>query len=170
MKNLFIILSLLFIGCGYKPSSYYTKNVFGDRIYVDTIIDVREPENLVVLKDSLNEAVVTKFKGKITPKERADTILHIRLKGITFTPVSFNDTGFAVLYKNVVTLETSFRDKKGKKHTINSEGDYFFYVNRNSVITDQQRFKAIKVASLKALDYFISKASMIGFLTKNEDR
>jgi len=52
--------------------------------------------------------------------------------------------------------------KDGRKETFSTSGEYDFPVEANSVISDTNRFEAIKYASLDALNEFVSKISVKG--------
>ena len=162
--TLLITFFLLFInGCGYKPSSIYTKRALGERIYADVKIDLQEPENTVLIKDAMNEAIVSKFKAKITTLDRATSKIYLKLKDIEFIPIQYDKNGYIVRYKIVVKLHIDYTLKNSQKREIGVTGYYDFLIEPDSIISDKKRFEAIKFASLKALDEFTSKVSIIGF-------
>lgn len=165
LKRLTSIVMVLFviIGCGYRPSSYYTKKILGDKIYVEVHIDVRDPENSVLIKDAINEAVVSKLNSKIVDrKDLANTLLYVKFKSKSFTPIAYNKDGYVVSYKAKVLLNIKYIDKMGKRDTLDVSGTYDFPIKANSVISDNKRFEAIKFASYKAISEFISKISLKG--------
>ncbi len=167
MRYRFVLLfGLLFLGgCGYKPTVVYTKEIFGARIYVDVQTDLREPENSVLIKDALREAVIERFKARLVrdPK-RADSTITMRLNKVRFLPIQYDKNGYVVAYKTYVELKSLYRDKGGRVHTVTTTGDYDFSIESNSVISDTRRFEAIKFASAKAIEQFISKVSIEGLL------
>ncbi len=167
-----IVLSLLvFSGCGYRPSSYYTKQVLGDKIYAKVLIDINDPENSVLIKDAVNEAIVNRFKSKIAKKkEFSNTDLIVKFKSKSFAPIAYDKDGYVIAYKAKVSLNISYRDKFGKKGNMNVKGSYDFPIEANSVISDTKRFEAIKFASYKALSEFISKMSVKGMQNVNKDK
>ena len=62
IKNIFLFLIVVFfIGCGYKPSSYYSKNEIGGFVYVNVAIDINNAQNSVLIKDAMNEMVINQF-------------------------------------------------------------------------------------------------------------
>ena len=167
-----IVLSLLvFCGCGYKPSSYYTKQVLGDKIYAKVLIDINDPENSVLIKDAINEAIVSRFKSKIANKrDLSNTELIVKFKSKSFTPIAYDKDGYVIAYKTKVSLNISYIDKFGKKGSMDVKGSYDFPIEANSVISDTKRFEAIKFASYKALSEFISKMSVKGMENVNKDK
>ncbi|WP_200763464.1 LPS assembly lipoprotein LptE [Nitrosophilus alvini] len=169
MKKYFVILitNLLFLniftGCGYKPASVHAKKVLGDKIYTDVEIYLRDPENSVLIKDAVNEAIVSRFKGKLTEKEKADTILSVKLRGVSFSPLQYDKNGYVVYYRARVSLNIKYTNKEETK-SFTVTGTYDFPIEPNAVISDSKRFEAIRESSKKALDQFISKITITGYL------
>lgn len=164
MKQAFFgfLLVFLLVGCGYKPSSYYAKEVLGDKIYSQVSISRVDPKNSVIVKDALNEAILTRFLGKLTTKEEADATLHVSFGSVRFTAIVYDENGYVISYKAKVSLSINFKDKNGKTSSIHTSGEYDFPIEANSVISDTKRFEAIKYASLEALNEFISLISVRG--------
>jgi hypothetical protein len=163
-RILFLIIVVFFNACGYKPSSYYSKQVLGENIYADVKISIKDPENSVLIKDAINEAILSRFKGKITSHEEfADSKLYIELSSITFAAINYDKNGYAIAYKAKATLKIEYVPKNSSnKKSLSVWGDYDFPIEANSVISDTKRFEAIKFASLKAIDEFISQISIKG--------
>ncbi len=164
MKNLllFIFLSAIFLGCGYKPTYLYTKKVMGDNIYIDVDVSLVDPQNSVLIADAMREAVISKFHSNLTSKDKADSTMKVYLNSINFQPIQYDSNGYVIAYKTLVSLKTIYRDKNKQQRVINSTGDYDFSIEANSVISDNKRFEAIKFASIKAMDELISKISIKG--------
>jgi len=100
MKQLFLgILMLAFLsGCGYKPVSYYAKHALGQKIYAEVTISRQDPTNSVLIKDAVNEAIVSRFGAKLVSKEEAESILHIKIGSIAFSPTVYDKYGYVVAY------------------------------------------------------------------------
>ncbi len=165
LKGLAFIATVLLTvtGCGYKPSSYYTKKILGNKIYTEVYIDINDPENSVLIKDAVNEAIVSRFRSHIVDKkDLANTIFYIKFKSKSFTPIAYDKDGYVVAYKTKVLLNITYIDKTGKKDSFDVSGTYDFPIEANSVISDAKRFEAIKFASYKAISEFISKISVKG--------
>ncbi len=163
MKTLFLtLISFIFISCGYKPTMYYSKDILGDKIFVEVQTSLEDPENTVLIRDAINEAVIMKFRSRIVAKKDARSILSMKLKRVSFLPIQYDKNGYVIAYKTYVDLLTKYRDKNGQGGEILSRGDYDFAIESNSVISDTKRFEAIKNASYKAVDEFISKLSIKG--------
>ena len=140
----------------------YTKSLMGDKIFVEVRTSLQDPENSVLIRDALNEAVISRFRSRIVPRKDADSTLVMSLKKVSFVPIQYDKNGYVIAYKTYVDLLTHYRDKKGRSGDIFSQGDYDFAIESNSVISDTKRFEAIKHASYKAIDGFISKLSVKG--------
>jgi len=164
MKRGILLLSLLVIvsACGYKPTSVYTKNVLGNRIYVKVETSLEDPENSVLIRDAVNEAVIYEFDAKIAKEESATSKLFVKLEEVNFQPIEYDENGYVIAYKTNVTLLTTYHDRRQKVKSLKTHGDYDFNIASNSVISDTKRFTAIKEASQKAIDAFISRISVEG--------
>jgi hypothetical protein len=158
----FALLVLFLNSCGYKPTAIYTKNVLGSKIYADVETSLEDPENSILIKDAINEAIINKFHSKLVSKDDATSTLKIKLSSVRFQPIEYDNNGYVIAYKTLVKLSTTYIDKSSKKDTIKTTGDYDFNIESLSVISDSKRFNAIKEASQKAIDAFISKISIRG--------
>jgi len=169
MKNWLILIVVFFLtACGYKPAYNYTKNIIGDKIFVDVGISLEDPENSVLITDAIHEAVTSKFHSSLVDtKAEANSQLNIVLKSIRFTPLQYDMDGYIIAYKSVAMLKINYIDKFQKKRTEVTRGDYDFSIEANSIISDNKRFEAIKFASYKAIDEFISKVSIKGLQYEN---
>ncbi len=140
----------------------YTKSLLGEKIFVEVKTSLEDPENTVLIRDAVNEAVISRFRSRIVPRKDADSELVMTLKKVSFLPIQYDKNGYVIAYKTYVDLMTHYRDRKGHQGDILSSGDYDFAIESNSVISDTKRFEAIKNASYKAVDGFISKLSVKG--------
>ncbi|WP_331774209.1 LPS assembly lipoprotein LptE [Sulfurospirillum sp. 1612] len=164
MKYLAVFLMVFLLGCGYKPSSYYTQKVLGEKIYVDVSISRKDPKNSVIIKDALNEAVVGRFGGKLVSKDKASSYLYISIASVSFVPTVYDSDGYVIEYKTKVVLNTTYETKLNKKESFTTTGEYDFPIEANSVISDTKRFDAIRYASLDAVNEIISKISIVGMM------
>lgn len=164
MKYLIPVLLLLLAGCGYKPASHFSKQVLGEHIYVDTKIDLKYPENLVLIQDALNRAVVTRFHSKISRPEDASVVVKVKLKDINFDSLSYDQFGYVSAYRANVTLSFNVKGLN-IADTYEGVGKYDFPIEANAVISDSKRSDAIQFASEKAIDGFIAHASIKGYMS-----
>ena len=170
MKILYILIPLLLVGCGYKPSSMYTKKVLGKNIHVGVTISRSDPKNSVLIKDAVNEAVVGRFGAKLSDKKSADTNLVVSIGSVSFSPTVYDRDGYVIAYKAKVTLNSSFKDDKGVAKNFSTVGEFNFPIEANSVISDTKRFEAIKNASSDAINEIVSKISIMGIMRGKKRR
>jgi hypothetical protein len=160
-SSIIALSTIALTGCGYKPMTTYTKNVLTNRIYCDVDIYLRDPENAVLVKDALNEAIVSRFGARIAEKDEATTHMKVAFKSVAFTPIQYDANGYAVYYRATVTLDIHYESKKHHGDETVS-GFYDFPIEPNAVISDAKRFEAIRFGAQKALDAFISRLAMRG--------
>jgi len=147
-----VLIIFIFSSCGYKPTSVYTKEVLGEKIYAEVTISLEDPENSVLIKDAVNEAVVSQLRSKIVSEDKADSRFYITLSSVSFVPIQYDKNGYVISYKTYVDIKTKYINKDGKIRDIYTKGDFDFPIESSSLISDTKRFEAIKFASQKALD------------------
>jgi hypothetical protein len=162
--SLFIFHALLFMllaGCGYRPSAHYAKDVIGETVSTQVVISMTDPENTVIIKDAMDEAVIMRFRSSLRDRAHAQTHLQIALRSVSFSPLQYNANGYIVSYRTKIVLEVvRKRGAYTKKYV--AKGTYDFAIDPNAIISDQQRFEAIKQSSAKALDSFVSQVAAEG--------
>ena len=171
MKQLFLgfLIAVVISGCGYKPSSYYAKQALGDRLYAEVTISRQDPRNSVLIKDAVNEAIVSRFGGKLVTKEQADSILRVNIQSISFSPTVYDTYGYVIAYKTTVVLAMQYENANKKIEYLTATGEYDFSIEANSVISDTNRFEAIRYAANDALDEFVSKIAIKGLRNGNNN-
>jgi hypothetical protein len=165
MRKLLAILSLAFVfaGCGYKPAVHYSKKAIGDKVYAKVTMLRSDPENTLLIKDAINEAVVTKFGSKLASEKEAATKMYIEVASVGLSPIQYDQNGYIVLYRMNVVLNTTVVSKKESK-LFQTSGSYDFSVEPNTTVSDSKRFEAIKNGSSKAIDMLISQISILGLI------
>ena len=171
MKLSHLLLSvfavLLFTACGYKPSSYYAKEQLKGKIFINLIIDLKDPRNSVLIKDAMNEILVHRLDSKLVNKrELADTIVDLRLNSVSMNLLQDDERGYSKLYNAVVSIYVNYTNNKVSE-SFNVTGDYDFSIDDGTTITDTKRFEAIRRASSKALEEVISKIAVNSFKKPN---
>jgi len=152
---------LLFLGCGYKPSSVYQNKIIGDRIKVDVKIDPKNPRETIFLKDAVIDAVYTVF-GKNLCTSKCDTYLQVNSSSSNISAIDFDENGYPILYRSSVNLNVNLTDKNGKKRHYSVSGTYDFKVAAQGVVTEQLKLDAYKKASINALNKLIAKITKDG--------
>ncbi len=158
--NLFIALVFL-SGCGYIPASKQARKVVGKNIFVEVTVSLQDPENAVLIKDAARKAVVTRFHSSLVPQSQAETTLWVDLSSIAFSPLQYDTNGYVIVYRANISIKVTRRNK-GETRMYTSRGSYDFAIEPNAIITDIQRFQAIRQASLKALDSFVAQVGAEG--------
>lgn len=161
------LLFTAFVGCGYKPSSHEAKKVLGETVSTEVVISMTDPENTVVLKDALDEAVIRRFQTTLRHRHNAQTHLRIELQNVDFTAVQFDNNGYVTAYRTTITLAVT-RSANDFSKRYRAVGNYDFAINPNAIITDQQRFDAIAKSATKALDGFVSQVAAEGSRKKSD--
>ena len=160
-KAVLVFLILLFASCGYRPSAKYARLLIGHSVSTEIIISKEDPENSVLVKDAVDAALVDLLHTSLATKEQSDTHLEITLAPPSYTPIQYDQNGFVVAYRMQVTLGINYRHKGASKY-YRVKGYYDFAVEPNAVVTDQQRFEAIRNAAQKAIISFIAQISSQG--------
>ena len=163
-RLLFILLSLGFLlgGCGYKPATHYTQQALGDRIFADVAVSREDPRGAGVMADTLREAVVAKFGGRLVSRDEADTHLQIQSASHHIAPLQRDAQGFVVLYRSTVTLTTLINSPTLKNRTIQTSGIYDFAVSPDSVLSESERTSASRQGASRALDELVARVVLLG--------
>lgn len=149
------------VSCGYKPSSKYAREILGNKISTSIIISQTDPENSVIVKDAVDKAIIEIFHASLVEKRYSSTHLSISMSTPSYAPLQYNNDGFIISYRATITLMIS-RESKNLKKNYRSVGTYDFSVVPNSVLTDQERFNAIKFSTFKAISAFVAQVSAEG--------
>ncbi|MFT7005184.1 MAG: hypothetical protein ACJAWW_002557 [Sulfurimonas sp.] len=160
-----LILSLLIIlglaSCGYKPSSKFARDVMGEKISTSIVISAKDPENTVIIKDAVDEAVIKIFHASLCDKASSDTHLTISIKSTSYTATVYDEDGYVTGYKMTVSLGIK-RMHSGVSKDYTVSGTYDFTVDADASVTDSERFDAISSASAKAIKSFVAVVSAEG--------
>ena len=160
MRFFFPIL-LLFIGCGYKPSSVYQEKIIAKDIKAVVNINSKNPKKDAFLKDALHDAVYTIFDANLVDNNENTTII-LYLLSSSINPLDYDENGFPILYRSEVKLKAKVIDKNKKVRFYNITGKYDFAVTANSVLNNQIKFDAFKKASIDALNKLLAKITIDG--------
>jgi hypothetical protein len=159
----FILIALLLTACGYKPSAHAIKNLFSDTVYVEVKVDRAEPENAPYLKDEMNRMVYTRFKGRVVPKDQAQSQIVVSYAGSRFTPLTYTD-GYVPRYSVHVRVHFDMVTKEGKlAKTVTTV--YESDIDESALSSSALRIEAIRKGLEKAMDEFLAYASAKGVLS-----
>jgi outer membrane lipopolysaccharide assembly protein LptE/RlpB len=161
---LLIVLGLA--GCGYQPSSHMVKKVFDDSVYIEVQIDPAEPENAPYLTDELRRLIITRFNGKIAPKEQANNVIKVSYKGTQFVPLSYDKYGYTTRYQTIVKVEFTMITKTGKTITKSIKTTTEEGISESALQTSAMRIASIRAGLEKAVDAFMAYVSVLGATQK----
>lgn len=176
MKKYFLFIFILFFSaCGYQPVSKISQKTLGDNVFVEVLVSKSDPQNSVAVKDGIRNVIIKRLGRDLTSKENADTTIIASIKSITFMPLAFDAYGYANGYKTSVVLAYELRFKNGLADVLTSEGEYDFYITRkvegteftDSVISNEERYRAITKASEDCFDELVAKLAMHGLKSQN---
>ena len=156
------ILALFIAGCGYVPTSKVASSVFNDKIYVYVAISQQDARNSIYIVDTVRELVINKLGKSPADKDEADDSLYVSMESLSFIPIIYDEYGYVIAYKTRIVLAFEAHFKDGRREKVRTSGDYDFAISPNSVISDTARFEAIKGASEKAFDEFVSVIAIRG--------
>ena len=159
------IISFSFFGCSYKPSSQYAKEEIQGNVFVKVTIDLEDPQNSVLIKDSINKLLIQKLDADMVNTESlADTIMYIEVNRVSMQELQYDDLGYNKLYRALVSINVSY-SKKGekKKKSFIVDGEHNFSVDNGTTINSNVRYDAIRKASDKALEEVLSKIAVGAF-------
>ncbi len=159
-----VVLFLIVFGisaCGYRPSAKYSRDVVGDKISTEVVVSAHDPENSVIIKDSVDAAVIKVFHASLTTRSLSKTHLVISISKPSYSPIQYDGDGYVVAYRTSITLGI-VRYHNGLSKKYNAKGTYDFSIQPNAIISDQERFEAIKFASEKAIKSFLAQVSAEG--------
>ena len=160
----FIFYSLFtFSGCSYKPSSYYAKKSISGNVFVDLDVDIDNTENSVLIKDAMNEMLLSQLQSTlVTQKSKADVLIFIKLNNVSHSVLQTDNEGYTLSYRTNVTVSIEYKKNKlNSKLTTLQLSNYSDYeVDEDSIITEQRKQKAIKLASAKVFSNLVSKIAI----------
>lgn len=167
----FIFCAIFVVGCGYIPTTKVAKEILSDDIFVDVIMSKTDPQNTVAIKDAIRNGIVQRLGKNLSSKESADTYIIAKINSLRFSELTYDQFGYVTSYRADLSVNYKTKLKDGSIFSIDTVGDYDFRVSRlakdvrdtSSVISDNDRYKAIENASKQAFDEFISALAIRGF-------
>ena len=157
---LFLILVNI-VGCGYRPSAKFARQTMGDKISTSVIISSIDPENTVIMKDAVDASIIKIFQASLVPKSKSDTHLVLSMGTPAYAPIVYDSNGYVIGYRMTVIL-TVDKSSSGVKKSYTSKGNYDFEIAPNAIISDHQRFEAIRFSVDKAIRSFVAQVSAEG--------
>lgn len=137
-------------------------------------IAVNSAKNSVIIKDAVNEAIISRFEGKLVSKRsEADTVMDVSLSSVSTSPIQYDtdsssDTyGYANLYRTTVEIKVKYSNKNSSG-SFSVSDSYEFAVDGSAVVSETKSFQAIKSAASKAFDKVISSIAVRSFKSEHK--
>ncbi|MBE3606291.1 penicillin-binding protein [Campylobacter sp. RM13119] len=173
-----VFMALMLAGCGYKPVSKITKEMTGESVYVDVIISKTEPKNSVWVKDAVKDGVVSRLNKTLSDDQNADMSIIISVGSLSYQAAVYDQYGYITSYRAILNLNFKTRLKDGSVVNITTSGEHDFSIARrlqntryaDSVISDTERYEAIKEASKDAFDEYIANLALKGYQNGSRNR
>lgn len=162
MRAITLLVSLILLtGCGYKPSSKYARQSVGESVSTSVVISAMDPENTVVIKDAVDSAIIEVFRTSLTTQDKSSTHLTLSMSNPSYAPIQYNSNGYVVAYRMTLNLRIK-KTHNAISKDYSARGTYDFSVEPNAVVTDQQRFDAIRLSAIKAIASFVAQIAAEG--------
>lgn len=162
-----LVIALFFSACGYRPSSVYARGVIGEKVSTSIVISSADPENSVIIKDAVDSAIISIFHSSLKERDDSTTHLIMSLKTPQYVPIEFDSNGFVIAYRMSLTLNIK-KIRNGVSKVYISKGTHDFSITPNAIVTDQERFEAIKFSAQKAIHSFIAQTSVDGVIASEK--
>jgi hypothetical protein len=166
VKILSPLIIFLLIGCGYKPTTYYTTPVLGDKIATEVEIDIKNPTDSIYLSDALNESIVNIFNSKIDNNSLSK--IKLKVLSISFEILDYDKNGYPILYRAKTDVKGYVTDKRGVINIYRGTGSYDFSITANSILDDETKHSAIKEAFIQSLQIIEFKIANKGMENDNK--
>lgn len=139
----------------------------GDKISTTVQISAQDPENTVIIKDAVDEAIIEVFHASLTSRALSTTHLELSISDPSYSPTQYNSDGYIVGYRTTIILSI-VKYHNGLSKNYSARGTYDFSILPNAIVSDQERFEAIKFSSAKAIKSFLAQVSAEGARAKKE--
>ena len=168
-KVLLLLLIVITIsGCGYRPSAKFSRDALGQKISTSVVISAQDPENTVIIKDAVDRAIIEVFQASLVSRATSDTHLVLKMGTPRYSPIVYDENGYVIGYRMTVSLNI-ISHNNGKSKNYSTKGYYDFTVAPNAIVTDQERFEAIKFSAQRAIRSFLAQVSADGARSKRSD-
>lgn len=165
LSTFLLVFALFFTACGYKPTAFYAKQELKKDVFVDLKVRVEDPQNSVLVKDSVTKILMQKIGSSMVDKsDLAEVIMNLSISSVSFSTLSYDRYGNNKLYKANVVIVVKYYDKSSKKtKNFTVDGEHDFAVDIAGTINDTHRFEAIAKASDMAVTEILSKIAVASF-------
>ena len=118
-----------------------------------------------MVKDAVDSAIIETFHASLVSKDNSDTHLVLSIGSPSYSPIVYDKNGYVTGYRmNIALSIVRHNGEISKNYSV--RGNYDFTVAPNAIVTDQQRFDAIKYGAQKAILSFIAQVAAEGARVK----
>ncbi len=158
----FLVVLLLLNACGYRPVKQYTKNIFGNSVYVKVHLSQVEPQNGVFLKDEIIKTVQERFDIKVVKdKNLAESTIFVPYYHFSYSSLSTDENGYVTRYRISTKITFNVIGKNFntiKKIRVSEDVG----VKATSLTSSIAREIAIRYSIRKAMDKLIASLALEG--------
>ncbi len=159
MKLFYVILiSFLINACGsngYEPVPKLAKSIFQEPVLVKVSLNEKDPQSGKYIEDELIKTLTNRLNLKITSNATiAKNYIIVTIYAINASVANKDNDGNPIRYSINAALKFAVEDRYGFwfKNIVTNE---FVSVKAKSILSENEREKAEKIAIQKALDNFI---------------
>ncbi len=158
MRRLLLVIVGLFIiaGCSsQQPVANVAKSIFDNPILVNVKLDPEDPKSGNVLEDELKKMVINRLNLQLTENiDEAKSYILVTNYIVNTVPVTKDDKGNVIRYSVYIAMQLAMKDKAGFWSKNITTGTYVV-VKAKSILSEQEKEKATKIAIKKGIDELI---------------
>ena len=158
MKRLLLLIVGIFliVGCSsQQPVAKAANSIFDNPILVNVKIDPEDPKSGNVLEDELKKMVINRLNLQLTENiDEAKSYILVTNYIVNTVPVTKDDKGNVIRYSVYIAMQLAMKDKAGFWSKNITTGTYVV-VKAKSILSEQEKEKATKVAIKKGVDELI---------------
>ena len=158
MKRLLLLIVGIFliVGCSsQQPVAKAANSIFDNPILVNVKIDPEDPKSGNVLEDELKKMVINRLNLKLTENiDEAKSYILVTNYIVNTVPVTKDDKGNVIRYSVYIAMQLAMKDKAGFWSKNITTGTYVV-VKAKSILSEQEKEKATKIAIKKGVDELI---------------
>ena len=157
MRLLYIfILSLIISSCGgYKPVPQMAKKIFQEPVLVKVSLNEKDPQSGRYIEDELIKTLINRLNLKVTQNAKiAKNYIVVTVYAVNTSVANKDDDGNVIRYSVNAAIKFAVQDRYGFwfKNIVANE---YVSVKAKSVLSENEKEKAEKIAIRKALDAFV---------------
>ena len=150
------LLSLIISACGgYQPVPKMAKKIFQEPVLVKVSLNEKDPQSGQYIEEELIKTVINRLNIKVTHNAKiAKNYIVVTVYAVNTSVANKDDDGNVIRYSVNAAIKFAVQDKYGFwfKNIVANE---FVSVKAKSILSENEKAKAEKIAIQKALDDFV---------------